>query len=367
MSRPLYARVSRAEIREPIDNTGLWFDKFCDRWSDAWSLKDEKGSANDSGKVAWLRDVARRKSGEKRLLDEALRRRLELTTARRGQFGIFKLESPFVTGIGRSHPVENGFAWHPTLGVPYLPGSSVKGLVRAWASAGSGTTSSTSVGLANAFDDAGGAGTIIFLDAIPIEPVGLEVDVMTPHFHGWTKDAPPGDWRSPTPVPFLVTAPSARFAFSILPRTEDVSDVARAFECLREALEHTGAGAKTAVGYGRFSYEAETTRRRRDELEAARRDQAEALRRAEARRTPEGRWAVDLEGQSEREILEIVRLHLEKEPLVDPADRRALAGAVASTGLLAFWRRGSRRDASTNVGSAKLKERARIVDAALRT
>jgi CRISPR-associated protein Cmr6 len=28
--------------------------------------------------------------------------------------------------------VENGFLWHPTLGVPYLPGAAVKGLVRAY-------------------------------------------------------------------------------------------------------------------------------------------------------------------------------------------------------------------------------------------
>ncbi|MDQ7005477.1 MAG: hypothetical protein Q9N67_11390 [Ghiorsea sp.] len=24
----------------------------------------------------------------------------------------------FVTGMGNNHPIENGFAWHPSLGVP---------------------------------------------------------------------------------------------------------------------------------------------------------------------------------------------------------------------------------------------------------
>lgn len=37
-----------------------------------------------------------------------------------------------MTGLGRQHPLENGFTWHPTLGVPYIPGSSLKGLLRAW-------------------------------------------------------------------------------------------------------------------------------------------------------------------------------------------------------------------------------------------
>jgi len=32
----------------------------------------------------------------------------------------------FVSGLGRSRPVENGFVWHHTLGVPYLPGSSIR-------------------------------------------------------------------------------------------------------------------------------------------------------------------------------------------------------------------------------------------------
>jgi len=365
MPRPLYARLSRTATRATVHNTGLWFDKFCDRWSDEWTLKDDNERASRGGKLAWLRDVAGRASGERELLKEAIRRRLELTTGRRGLFGIFRTESAFVTGIGRSHPVENGFAWHPTLGVPYLPGSSAKGLARAWAKSGSDATSSTDDGLAHVFDTAGGAGTVIFLDALPVEPVSLEVDVMTPHFHGWTKKAPPGDWRRPIPVPFLVTPPGAMFLFSILPRKGDTSDVERAFTWLCEALEVAGAGAKTAVGYGRFSYKADTTQHMRDDLDAERRARAEAKRREEARATPEGRWTVELEGLNEQQILDLVRRHLEKERLVDPVERRALASAIAKTQLLALWRRGSRRDATTKVGHAKLKERARLVDAAL--
>jgi len=38
--------------------------------------------------------------------------------------------APFVTGMGMEHPLENGFAFLDPYGVPYLPGSSVKGVVR---------------------------------------------------------------------------------------------------------------------------------------------------------------------------------------------------------------------------------------------
>jgi CRISPR type III-B/RAMP module RAMP protein Cmr6 len=38
--------------------------------------------------------------------------------------------APFTTGLGIEHPLENGFAFLDPYGLPYLPGSSVKGVVR---------------------------------------------------------------------------------------------------------------------------------------------------------------------------------------------------------------------------------------------
>ena len=38
--------------------------------------------------------------------------------------------APFTTGIGNEHPLENGFAFLNPYGLPYLPGSGVKGVVR---------------------------------------------------------------------------------------------------------------------------------------------------------------------------------------------------------------------------------------------
>lgn len=39
-------------------------------------------------------------------------------------------QAPFVTGMGLEHPLENGFSFLHPYGLPYLPGSSVKGVVR---------------------------------------------------------------------------------------------------------------------------------------------------------------------------------------------------------------------------------------------
>src|SRR5690606_34208663 len=122
---------------------------------------------------------------------------------------------------------------------------------------------------------------------------------------------------------------------------------------------------KTSVGYGRFRYDEARTQAWTKKLDKERHAETEAVRRAEAQRTPEGRWSLEVDGKTERDILELVRVHLEKEPLPDPVERRSLARAVAATGLPDIWRRGQKRDPSTNVGGAKLKERARLVQAAL--
>jgi len=41
-----------------------------------------------------------------------------------------KATSSFVTGMGLDHPIENGFAFLDPYGLPYLPGSSIKGVLR---------------------------------------------------------------------------------------------------------------------------------------------------------------------------------------------------------------------------------------------
>ena len=76
---------------------------------------------------------------------------------------------------------------------------------------------------------------------------------MTPHYAGWAEKEPPGDWRSPTPIPFLVAAAGTPFLFGVLPRGDDVDGALdEVMSWLCSALAWSGSGAKTAVGYGRF-------------------------------------------------------------------------------------------------------------------
>lgn len=279
MTLPLYQTT--APLREADGHAGLWYDKFCSEWHvnrSTWTLKNSKS--------VWIHTLTNGTVGSPPQIEESALRLAAMIDGSRGRCEILTTESRFVTGLGRSHPVENGFAWHPTLGTPYLPGSSVKGMIRAWAKLDADPKPDYHC-IERLLGGPGNVGSVCLLDAIPVEPVQLEADVMTPHYAGWTKDDPPGDWRSPVPVPFLVTAPETPFLFGLIPcRTVSPDDLDAVSGWLRSALSLAGAGAKTAVGYGRFRQDAGKTddlRQRLRDRERARHDRIRAKREADDR------------------------------------------------------------------------------------
>jgi CRISPR-associated protein Cmr6 len=316
---PLSLSVTAPGSLPPAANTGLWFDKFCNQWCRnlakrellAWSLKSfvtksfkdtPKGRkevvTEHNPKLDWIKTVTK-PVGTKALLLEHTNRQADLARSLGGQDILFITTSRFVSGLGREHPIENGFVWHPALGTPYLPGSSVKGIVRAWIENGWNDTPIEPAAFHRIFgsDYRQGSGqydrqrmlipqsgSILFLDALPTAPVQLKADVMTPHYGDYYQGkSPPADWLSPNPIPFLTVAPGASFQFALAPKTPaDHADVATALDWLTQALAWLGAGAKTAVGYGRFERDTKaeaarvTERREEAQREEATRQQAEA-------------------------------------------------------------------------------------------
>lgn len=309
MARPLYQPSDGAIPNRAADgHAGLWYDKFCDQWNtEPWSMQAGGGADRQANpKLTWIDSLSRSALGDSSALKESTIRLIRLSLQTHGISLVFRSDSRFVTGLGRSHPVENGFAWHPTLGTPYLPGSSIKGLVHAWAkqeAAAMKETEDQSVSEANQarldrlFGKAGQSGSVCFLDAVPIAPVSVEADVLTPHYAAWSHDEPPGDWRSPTPVPFLVTKEGLELLFTLIPcpptarpnQEQGAADqplMQQDLELLKgwlsEALTWAGAGAKTAVGYGRFQLREEKSEElRQEELQ---RQQAKQQAQQEAER-----------------------------------------------------------------------------------
>ena len=279
MNLPFYqGSVSAAKSIAPgatnSANTGLWYTRFYDGFEVDWSVGDD-------GKRGWIDKAVRLgTSGDADQLIDLVGRQHKLCLALGGTTADLETTGPFVTGMGLSHPVENGFTFHPTLGMPYLPASGIKGLLRGWVEAWMDHDEPTKnscvarwFGAAKGNDQEmpEGAGNLIFFDALPTKPVHLGCDIMTPHMGKWYEKGgdisiadyattAPADWHSPVPVPFLVVRSGTTFRFMIAPRligevasdAQTRGDVLEAMKELKNALEWIGAGAKTATGYGRL-------------------------------------------------------------------------------------------------------------------
>ncbi|WP_147545840.1 type III-B CRISPR module RAMP protein Cmr6 [Rubeoparvulum massiliense] len=263
---PLYQAQAVDEIC--VKNTppnqchiGLWFDKFCNKWSindKEWILGEQK--------IKWIETVTNfsmegnkyGKAGSSSKIKDTIERMKKLSLTKNAKYIHMKTMGRFVTGLGLPNPIENGFVWHPTLGIPYLPASSIKGVVRAWAENYT-ETSTASINRIFGFTDqlTSSVGSVIFFDGLPCKPVSLEADIMTPHYNSYYQDPsnPPVDSMSPIPIPFLTVAPGTTFIFIVAPRClgkESLADIDQVLKWMVDAFQYIGAGAKTAVGYGRF-------------------------------------------------------------------------------------------------------------------
>lgn len=259
---PLYQHEKMPPHPSPKSNFGLWYDKFCNKW--------EKGKNNMwefRQKAQWISEAETFHFQATDLLEEYILRRLRMVAALNGRFWVFETETPFVTGMGRAHPVENGIAWDYSLGLPFIPGSSIKGALKA--------------SNRQYFDgkfDISESERIHFMDAIPVTSPSLIGDVVTPHYGPYYQgETAPGDWFDPTPIPFLTVKERQRFLFSIVGSCQHHDMIE---QWLEATLKWAGVGAKTSSAYGRFIRVKSEEQRLQAKLETflAKRQQEERVR-----------------------------------------------------------------------------------------
>lgn len=249
---------------------GLWFERFFNQYNSEYKVESD---AKKNFLSSLTGNLGNSSCGADSSLKASYFRQKNLVEACQGHSLILHSEGHFTTGLGNPHPVENGFLFHPTLAVPFLPGSSVKGLVRAWLERQLPEAEAKPLfrRLFGSEDKDPGnlneetiAGEVLFFDALPLQPVELLLDTMTPHVGGWyqkggspeVSDAAnqPADWHDPNPVPFLA-ARNCLMHFSIASRIQkdDTPKLLQlVLKALEQALTHAGAGAKTGAGYGSF-------------------------------------------------------------------------------------------------------------------
>ncbi|WP_420632378.1 type III-B CRISPR module RAMP protein Cmr6 [Candidatus Leptofilum sp.] len=164
------------------------------------------------------------------------------------------VEGKMIVGLGNAAVIETGAQFHHTYGVPFISGSSLKGMGSAYAQANlapvwqmGGAAHET------AFGTQASAGFVTFFDALPLPGKWNALpDVMTVHhrdYYGGVEGKAPADWDDPTPIPFL----SVNGTFLIALYAPDAPPwVEPCYGILRDALMQDGVGAKTSSGYGRL-------------------------------------------------------------------------------------------------------------------
>lgn len=182
-----------------------------------------------------------------------------------------KTISPFITGLGSSHPTETGMILDRNTGLPYIPASSIKGVLRFACAINlanekylDGNVPDDDETLVRYFgsesDKNPKRGQLIILDAYPESVPSLKVDIMNPHFGEYYsgENKQPVETGTPKPIKFLTVEEGVPFVFrcafmplenKILSDEEIQKDVDAMFDT---SFETVGFGGKTAIGYGRF-------------------------------------------------------------------------------------------------------------------
>lgn len=234
---------------------GLLLDKYLPS-----SHKDDTESKRDL-----VRRVA--ESGEPQGYAEFFARYRRALEAMRAEFRQAETRGRLVVGLGGEGVLETSITLHRTYGVPYIPGSALKGLASRYAhlylegEAWRRNLAEFQRGEAQAtlFGTTLEQGLIVFFDALPLPGKWqLHPDILNPHHQGYNAggEAPPADWDSPVPVPFLST--TGTFLLALAPAPGVSLEEARpwleaAWTILGWALREEGIGAKTSSGYGRMA------------------------------------------------------------------------------------------------------------------
>ena len=253
-------------------NAGLVFDRFLRIWQSDVALVKERLEPLRQ----FVEDYEKcQGSFEPRLKETHARLRALVGGPERGERTLIT-RGRLASGLGSSHPLENGFCFDYTLGVPCLPGSAIKGLCRQVADPDSVRTLLGS-GDEEEGDHSGQAptvGDVVFFPAYPENWPKLEVDVINCHQQEYYGGEPvvlraeaierrpstlpsagsrrvgPLEVEDPVPVFFLSVAKDTRFVFRCASRSDTRAHVTQALELIADGLAGIGIGAKTALGYG---------------------------------------------------------------------------------------------------------------------
>ena len=238
-------RLGTLEV-EQTTHAGLWLDKFMPRILE----KDEGPKDHADPRQTLVAEVAG--CNTPAIYADFYTRWLAALGDLGAQVKTARAMGRIAIGMGNESVLETAITLHRTYGVPYLPGSALKGLAASYANQRLGNDwQEGSRAYVTLFGNTDQAGYVTFFDAYPLAGQGQLVypDIMAIHHPKYYQqgDAPPADWDDPSLVPFLSATGSYALALA-----GPCLWVNAAFHILANALLDAGIGAKTSSGYGRM-------------------------------------------------------------------------------------------------------------------
>lgn len=197
-----------------------------------------------------------------KLLQVLSKRLDEISSNISKRYWVYELRLTTITRLlvharGSGLPFEVSLAWDPIFNVPFIPSSSIKGSVRAYFEEVG--TSINDYSVDDLFGSIETEGLVRFTDAYPVTCKRnlLEPEVVTPHYHE-VKELIDEASSTPIPVVFITIPPGVTFrllligvkTFDSRAVKQEVMD--KVAGLVAQALSR-GVGAKTSVGYGRFT------------------------------------------------------------------------------------------------------------------
>jgi len=255
-----------------VGNFALWYNKFIPVLSPTGSKNDYK-PCNNKGEIENSFNFYKDKyNSNKNQVSTNLKQKhdeqKEYMIANSNCYDLIeitaKTKTPLITGIGQYHPTEVGITLDYNLGIPYIPASTIKGLLRFTTvidyiqdnpQTNNEIEDTIIPEVAYYFGGQKNSGNIIILDAYPNEVPDLDIDIMNPHYSKYYQgDKPPADYLEPIPIKFLVVKKDTEFIFRILVyKNNRDSEIKNIKDILTKTLTEEGIGAKTAIGYGLFT------------------------------------------------------------------------------------------------------------------
>ena len=265
-----------------------------------------------------------------------------------------------IVGLGSEHVQETNMTLHHIYGIPYIPGSAVKGVLNHWWFQklqekkdfinDKGNVNKTEAmkdseyrDYIKTFGSQEQRGEVQFLDAYP-EEVHFATDIMNPHYPDYySSNKPPTDHQNPRLINFL-TVEKTIFRFVFLAQDQTLLDKLK--NRFQEALELKGVGAKTAVGYGYFRNFKDKTdpimskvKREKEEVEKQREEERIA------NLSPIERLVEELNclTNTPMDVNKAVQIYNEQLPSLEKVDEQIIAQA-----LKAYWQRINRWDGGSD-------------------